>query len=63
MDAWISIAAYIAGGFTGFMVAAFFAAGARHEERTFDGGFSHDHTSPPVRTVIWSKNVNERDGH
>lgn len=59
MDTWIAIAAYVAGGLTGFVVAAFLAAGARHEETTFDGGFSHDH--PPVRTVIWSKHVNQKE--
>lgn len=61
MNELLIFLAYVAGGLTGFIVAAFLAAGARHEEATFDGGFNHDNTSPPVRTVIWCKHVNNKE--
>ena len=58
-DFLLTLSVFVCGSGLGFIVAAFLAVGARHEENTFDGGFSHDH--PPVRTVIWSKHVNNKE--
>lgn len=43
----------------GFIAAAFFAVGKREDAPEFDGGFSQQH--PPVRTVIWSKHIQQKD--
>jgi hypothetical protein len=48
---------FYCGAFVGFIVGAFLAASreADREARDFDGGFTHDH--PPVKTTIWSRDI------
>lgn len=60
MTDWLlAFAVFGCGMSIGFIAAAFFAVGRHAEERDFDGGFSQEH--PPVRTVIWSKHIQQKD--
>ena len=55
----LHVAIFCCGGCVGFMVAAFFIAGARADDTDeFDGGFSVSN-HPPVRTKIWHGSVDE----
>lgn len=53
-----------AGAFAAFALAVLLGFHAtrsnRRQHSEFDGGYRHDHSAPPVRTVIWSKDVIDR---
>ena len=48
---------FACGAFSGFIGGAFIVA--KRDADDFDGGFQHDH--PPVRTTIWSRDINTKD--
>lgn len=58
-DVLLAFLAFFCGGFTGFIVAAFFAVGRDADEpEDFDGGFRVNN-HPPVRTKIWHGSIDE----
>ena len=59
-DIIILAAVFFLGGFVGLVLGAFMAASRDADD--FDGGYKHDHAAPPVRTVIWSKHIQQKDG-
>lgn len=51
---------FVLGTFAGFVVGAFIAAARDADD--FDGGYRHDHEpAPPVRTIIWSRHIQQKD--
>lgn len=59
-DFIIMAAVFFCGAFIGLIVGAFMAAARSADD--FDGGYRHNHPEqPPVRTVIWSKHVNNKE--
>ena len=54
----IGVFVFACGGFTGFIVAAFFAVGARDDDEEFDGGFLQSN-HPPVKTRIWHGSIED----
>lgn len=55
----LHVAIFGCGGCFGFMVAAFFIAGARADEPAeFDGGWQASNP-PPVKTRIWHGSIDE----
>lgn len=59
-DLILVAAIFFCGTFVGFVVGAFMAAARDADD--FDGGYKHDYNPPPpVRTVIWSKHIQQKD--